>query len=81
MMAEWDQRYPGRTESVFTAMQNIVLSHLADTARFDFKGLRVGKPPAAGDGAALDEDPFAPALAALPRDFLPLTPLPAGSAP
>ena len=81
MMAEWDRRYPGRTESVFTAMQNIVLSHLADTARFDFKGLRVGKPPAAGDGAALDEDPFAPAVATLPRDFLPLMPLPAGSAP
>ena len=81
MMAEWDRRYPGRTESVFTAMQNIVLSHLADTTRFDFKGLRVGKPPAAGDGAALDEDPFAPAVATLPRDFLPLMPLPAGSAP
>jgi tRNA 2-thiocytidine biosynthesis protein TtcA len=43
MMAEWDQRYPGRTESVFTALQNIVPSHLADNALFNFKGLRVGK--------------------------------------
>lgn len=42
MMAEWDQRYPGRTESVFTALQNIVPSHLADNALFNFKGLRVG---------------------------------------
>ncbi len=42
MMAEWDQRYPGRTESVFTALQNIVPSHLADNAAFNFKGLRVG---------------------------------------
>ena len=42
MMAEWDQRYPGRTESVFTALQNIVPSHLADNNLFDFKGLRVG---------------------------------------
>ncbi len=42
MMAEWDQRYPGRTESVFTALQNIVPSHLADNTLFDFKGLRVG---------------------------------------
>lgn len=42
MMADWDQRYPGRTESVFTALQNIVPSHLADNAVFDFKGLRVG---------------------------------------
>ena len=42
MMADWDQRYPGRTESVFSALQNIVPSHLADNAFFDFKGLRVG---------------------------------------
>ncbi len=42
MMADWDQRYPGRTESVFTALQNIVPSHLADNTLFDFKGLRVG---------------------------------------
>ena len=43
MMAEWDQRYPGRTESVFTALQNIVPSHLADNALYNSKGLRVGK--------------------------------------
>ncbi len=42
MMADWDRRYPGRTESVFTALQNIVPSHLADNALFDFKRLRVG---------------------------------------
>ena len=42
MMAEWDSRYPGRTESVFTAMQNIIPSHLADTDMFGFKELRVG---------------------------------------
>jgi len=42
MMADWDRRYPGRTESVFSALQNIVPSHLADNAFFDFKGLAVG---------------------------------------
>jgi len=41
MMAGWDSRFPGRTESVFSALQNIVPSHLADTALFDFKGLQV----------------------------------------
>ena len=41
MMADWDRRYPGRTESVFTALQNIVPSHLADGMLYDFKGLRV----------------------------------------
>jgi len=43
MMADWDRRFPGRTESVFSALQNVVPSHLADTALFDFKGLHVGK--------------------------------------
>ena len=41
MMAAWDQRYPGRTESLFTAMQNIVPSHLADNAAFAFRELQV----------------------------------------
>ena len=50
MMADWDRRYPGRTESVFTALQNIVPSHLADNARFDFKGLHVGEALATMDG-------------------------------
>ena len=41
MMADWDRRYPGRTESVFSALQNVVPSHLADSGLFDFKGLQV----------------------------------------
>ena len=45
MMADWDQRYPGRTESVFSALQNIVPSHLADGTLHDFKSLRVGAHP------------------------------------
>lgn len=50
MMADWDGRYPGRTESVFTALQNIVPSHLADNSLFDFKGLQVGAELADMDG-------------------------------
>ena len=42
MMADWDRRYPGRTESVFTALQNLVPSHLADPRMYDFRGLRAG---------------------------------------
>lgn len=50
MMADWDRRYPGRTESVFTALQNIVPSHLADNSLFNFKGLQVGAELADMDG-------------------------------
>jgi len=42
MMAEWDSRYPGRTESVFSALQNVVPSHLADNALYNYKELRIG---------------------------------------
>ena len=44
MMEDWDKRFPGRTESVFTAMQNIVPSHLADNSLFDFQGLTLDTP-------------------------------------
>ena len=49
MMEDWDRRYPGRTESVFTAMQNIVPSHLADNMQFDFRGLTLETPVDEGD--------------------------------
>jgi tRNA 2-thiocytidine biosynthesis protein TtcA len=41
MLNEWHRKYPGRVESIFTAMQNIVPSHLADSENFDFKKLGV----------------------------------------
>jgi len=49
MMQDWDKRYPGRTESVFTAMQNVVPSHLADLDLFDFRGLTLDTPGDEGD--------------------------------
>jgi tRNA 2-thiocytidine biosynthesis protein TtcA len=65
MMADWDRRYPGRTESVFTALQNIVPSHLADNAAFDFKGLHVGDALGTMDGGdtAFDDPQFGVDLA------------------
>ena len=73
MMADWDARYPGRTESVFTAMQNIVPSHLADTSLFDFRDLHVGSPLEAMDGGDLVfDDPFQSAAPAT-EAFVPLT--------
>lgn len=63
MMAGWDARYPGRTESVFTAMQNIVPSHLADTTQFGFADLRVGAALDEMDGGDLVfDDPLADSL-------------------
>jgi tRNA 2-thiocytidine biosynthesis protein TtcA len=36
MLREWEQRYPGRTESIFSALRNVVPSHLADHDTYDF---------------------------------------------
>jgi tRNA 2-thiocytidine biosynthesis protein TtcA len=40
MLHEWEKRFPGRTESMFRALQNVVPSHLADQRLFDFAGLQ-----------------------------------------
>lgn len=36
MLREWETKYPGRTESIFSSLRNVVPSHLADTKAFDF---------------------------------------------
>jgi len=41
MLREWDRKFPGRMETIFASMQNIIPSHLADTDLFDFKSLRI----------------------------------------
>ena len=40
MLQKWEKEFPGRTDSMFTAMQNVVPSHLADTELFNFKDLK-----------------------------------------
>ena len=46
MLADWDRRYPGRSEAIFSAICNVAPSQLADTALFDFSGLRAAAPDA-----------------------------------
>ncbi|QKS28604.1 MAG: tRNA 2-thiocytidine(32) synthetase TtcA [Candidatus Accumulibacter similis] len=57
MMADWDRRFPGRTEAVFSALQKVVPSHLADNSLFDFRGLRPGVGPATVAGSDSAPDP------------------------
>ncbi|WP_417552747.1 tRNA 2-thiocytidine(32) synthetase TtcA [Marinomonas fungiae] len=40
MLQNWEKQYPGRVDTMFSAVQNVVPSHLADTELFDFKGLK-----------------------------------------
>lgn len=39
MLRSWEKRSPGRLESIFRSMQNVVPSHLADVNLFDFLNL------------------------------------------
>src|SRR5450830_1495582 len=40
MMHQWEKKHPGRIENMFTALQNVVPSHLMDAKLHDFKNLR-----------------------------------------
>jgi len=58
MLREWDKRFPGRIETMFRSLGNVVPSHLLDARLFDFAGLRAtGTPDAEGD-IAFDAPPL-----------------------
>lgn len=56
MLRDWDRRHPGRIETMFSAMQNVVPSHLADTNLFDFKGIQHGSEVVDGGDLAFDRE-------------------------
>lgn len=43
MLRRWDKEHPGRVESIFSSIQNIAPSQLADTSLFDFEHLEEGQ--------------------------------------
>ena len=43
MLREWDQQYPQRLASIFSALQNVAPSQLADRELFDFETLQVSR--------------------------------------
>ena len=65
MLREWDKKFPGRLENMFTALQNVVPSHLMDRQLHDFATVRAtGQADPQGD-KAFDPDNFAPAAGAI----------------
>ena len=51
MLQDWEKQWPGRTETLFRSIQNVVPSQLADTALFDFKHLESIRASSDGDSA------------------------------
>ena len=51
MLHAWERQYPGRTETLFSAIKNVTPSQLADTSLFNFTDLRADKTAAVEDEA------------------------------
>ena len=57
LMRDWEKQFPGRVESIFSALSTVVPSHLMDKERFDFAGLKIdGVANPLGD-IAFDDEP------------------------
>ena len=64
MLRDWDKRFPGRIDNLFTAMGNITPSHMMDRNLYPFTTLKTtGVPDAGGDLAFDDDEACAPPAA------------------
>ena len=54
MLRRWDKEHPGRVESIFSSIQNIAPSQLADTSLFDFEHLEQGQNQGGAGARRLD---------------------------
>lgn len=62
MLRDWDRRFPGRIETLFNSLANVVPSHLMDAKLYDFAHLKAtGVPDPDGDIAFDDPDAASPA--------------------
>lgn len=62
MMQQWDKKFPGRLETMFRSIQNIQLSHLADTTLYDFFNLKAQGQPVMDGDIAFDKEAFEPTI-------------------
>ncbi len=44
MLRDWEKRFPGRVDSIFSAIKNVGPSQLADASLFDFASLKIERP-------------------------------------
>ncbi|MDF1583525.1 MAG: tRNA 2-thiocytidine(32) synthetase TtcA [Methyloprofundus sp.] len=52
MLENWDKAFPGRLETIFSSLQSVAPSQLADTQLFDFIGLNLDQRANVGDVGA-----------------------------
>lgn len=64
MLREWEAKYPGRIETIFNALGNVVVTHLLDRSLRDFGAIRPGTPPTPGELAGDEPAGSPPRVAA-----------------
>ena len=72
MLRDWEKKYPGRIDSIFGALGNVVPSHLMDRGLFDFTAVAPTGTPVTDGDIAFDVDPVlerGAEAAAARRDF------------
>ncbi|HLX52839.1 MAG TPA: tRNA 2-thiocytidine(32) synthetase TtcA [Aquella sp.] len=61
MLTDWSKRFPGRIETMFRSVQNIIPSHLMDSSKYDFVNLKTTGSLVADGDIAFDSESFATA--------------------
>ena len=56
MLRDWEKRQPGRVETIMTALQDVVPSHLLDRRLFDFAAVRTTDTPQPDGDRAFDSE-------------------------
>jgi tRNA 2-thiocytidine biosynthesis protein TtcA len=59
MIREWEKKFPGRVENIFSALSTVVPSHLMDRDLFGFADLKASGEAMADGDIAFDEEPCA----------------------
>jgi tRNA 2-thiocytidine biosynthesis protein TtcA len=56
MLREWEKQHPGRVETIFNSLGNVVTTHLLDRTLRDFAAIRTSEAPVPGGDRACDEE-------------------------
>ncbi len=57
LMRDWEKRFPGRVDNIFSSLTRVTPSHLLDRGLYDFAGLRADGTPVPDGDIAFDVDP------------------------
>ena len=59
MLRDWEKKFPGRVDNIFSSLSTIVPSHLMDRTQFNFADLQATGMPIADGDIAFDDAPCA----------------------